>query len=287
MSDSFETLIGVPDLIRHGGAADWRIFDCRHDLANPAFGRSAYAHGHIPGARFLSLDDDLSGPRSGTNGRHPLPEPTAFADLLGRCGVGRDTQVIAYDDAGGMFAARLWWMLRHWLGHRRVAVLDGGLRAWCDDAQPLSTELPSVAPTRYVAAIVASARVDADHVRVHLGKAGMTLIDARSPDRFRGENETLDPVGGHIPGALNRFFRDNLQADGRFKPPGQLRTEFETLLRGRDAREVIHQCGSGVTACHNLLAMDHAGLAGSRLYAGSWSEWCADPARPVATGAPG
>ncbi len=180
-----------------------------------------------------------------------------------------------------MFAARLWWLLR-WLGHDRVAVLDGGLQAWCRAGLPLDTELPP--PAQHLHAFLRAARVDADFVASHLDKPDMVLIDARSPDRFRGENEALDPVGGHIPGAINRFFRDNLTANGRFKQASVLREEFGSLLKGHSPTQVVHQCGSGVTACVNILAMESAGLTGSRLYAGSWSEWCSDPCRPVATG---
>ncbi len=281
MTAVFDTLISVRDLAEHLNHPRWRVFDCRHDLANPAFGRAAYAEGHIPGAIFLSLDDDLSGPRTGTNGRHPLPDPTRFATRLGEAGVGNDTQVIAYDDAGGIFAARLWWTLR-WLGHRKVALLDGGSQAWCA-SQPLTTDVPAPVQETFHP-VVAPLAVDTAYVQQHLGRPDMLLVDARSPDRFRGENETLDPVAGHIPGALNRFFRDNLAPDGRFKSGRELRDDFEALLGERDSGAVVHQCGSGVTACHNLLAMELAGLGGSRLYPGSWSEWCADPSRPVRTG---
>lgn len=282
MTVSFTTLISVEELSGHLADSDWCVIDCRHDLANPAFGRSAYNDGHIPGALFLHLDDDLSGPRNGTNGRHPLPAPHILAKRLGACGIDRHTQVIAYDDAGGMYAARLWALLR-WLGHSRVAVLDGGYRAWCDAARPVTTErrqpVPAAFDTHVQPLMVASGEVMSG-----LGEPSALIVDARSPDRFRGENETLDPVGGHIPGALNRFFRDNLAPDGRFKSTTELRSAFLALLAGREAEAVVHQCGSGVTACHNLLAMEHAGLPGSRLYPGSWSEWCADPTRPVATG---
>lgn len=283
MSSSYTTLIDANELARHLGEPRWCLIDCRHDLANPAFGREAYERGHLPGAWFLNLDEDLSGPLSGTNGRHPLPDPDRLAHRLGACGIDRDTQVVAYDDAGGMYAARLWWLLR-WMGHQAVAVLDGGFQAWCAAAKVLTTELPRATPTRYLPALQGNA-VNAAFVEQHLSSADMVLIDARSPDRFRGENENLDPVAGHIPGAINRFFKDNLGPDGRFKQASVLREEFGNLLRGRDPRKVVHQCGSGVTACHNLLAMESAGLSGARLYPGSWSEWCADPARPVATGA--
>jgi len=283
VSASYSALIGARDLAERIHDPDWVIFDCRSDLANPDFGRDAYASGHIPGAFFMDLEDDLSGPKTGTNGRHPLPDPAALAARLEACGAGNHSQIVVYDDAGGMYAARLWWMLR-WLGHHRVAVLDGGLQAWCSESQALSTVLPEAHPTPSYSLCLQACRVDVDTVRAHLGQSDMLLVDARSPDRFRGENETRDPVGGHIPGAINRFFGNNLDGRGHFKSSQQLRAEFEALLNGRDPSQVVHHCGSGVTGCHNLLAMEAAGLPGSRLYAGSWSEWCADPARPVATG---
>jgi len=255
------------------------IFDCRHDLANPEFGASAYAVGHLPGAHFMHLDRDLSGPLTGLNGRHPLPEARRLAERLAACGVGDDTPVLAYDDAGGMFAARLWWLLR-WLGHEAVAVLDGGVQAFLRAGGALTDAVPESVP-RHFDIRPGLGSVDTGFVMGNLETAEALVIDARSPDRFRGENETLDPVGGHIPRARNRFFRDNLERDGTFKPAGVLRQAFLSVIDDRQASEVIHQCGSGVTACHNLLAMEVAGLTGSRLYPGSWSEWCADPARPV------
>lgn len=280
---SHRTLVDSTLLADHLLDADWRIFDCRHLLGDPAAGRQAYAAGHLPGAFFLHLDDDLSGPTNGRNGRHPLPDPQRLADTLGAAGVAATTQVVAYDDAGGMFAARLWWMMR-WLGHERVAVLDGGLQAWLSDGMAMSRDAVQVVPTTFVPH-EGWVAVTADEVAQGLKGRDMVLIDARAPDRFRGENEMLDPVGGHIPGARNRFFRDNLGSDLRFRAVDMLRAEFAAALRGSDPGKVIHQCGSGVTACHNMLAMELAGMAGSRLYAGSWSEWCADPTRPVATGA--
>jgi len=279
----YTTLVDVPTLARHIGDPRWVVIDCRHDLARPEQGRADYAAGHLPGARFLHLDDDLSGPKTGRNGRHPLPEPEALAETFGRVGIDAGKQVVAYDAQGGMYAARLWWLLR-WLGHEAVAVLDGGLQAWVAAGQPLSTEIPAVAPARFQAA-PRDCHVDAAVLLARLDRPHYLIVDARSPDRFRGENETLDPVGGHIPGARNRFFRDNLDAAGRFKPAAALRSEWETLLGDTPPERVVHQCGSGVTACHNALAMAIAGLHGSRLYPGSWSEWCADPARPVARGA--
>ena len=259
------------------------IVDCRHDLAKLNWGREEYQLAHIPGARFLHIDADLSAKLTGRNGRHPLPEAAAFAQTLGRIGISNATQVVAYDAQGGMFAARLWWMLRHWLGHEAVAVLDGGLDAWKKEGQALTAELPAVTPATYTLKTPRNV-VDTAFVLAHLEQPAMTLVDARAADRFRGENETMDPVGGHIPGARNRFFKDNLDASGKFKSPGVLREEFRAVLGGTPPDEVVHQCGSGVTACHNVLAMNVAGLNGGRLYAGSWSEWCSDPARPMAKG---
>ena len=283
MSEPLRTLVTPERLIHQLQAPGWVIVDCRHDLANPEFGRAAYAKSHIPGARFLHLDDDLSGPRTGSNGRHPLPDPIDLARRLGEIGIDRDSQVIAYDDAGGMYAARLWWLL-NWLGHRNVAVLDGGFQGWCSATPLLTQQAVTPTPTRFNPELQPLA-VDVDYVDRHKGSDAMVLVDARSPDRFRGENETIDPVGGHIPGAINRFFKDNLRPDGRFKPAEQLRREFTALLAGRDPQQVVHQCGSGVPACHNLLAMEIAGLPGARLYPGSWSEWCANAQRAVARGA--
>ncbi|MFT3858347.1 MAG: sulfurtransferase [Aquabacterium sp.] len=263
---------------------DCLVLDCRFNLADVDAGEAAWREGHVPDALYAHLDRDLSGPKTGRNGRHPLPSPEALAQTLARWGVMPETEVVAYDASGGMFAARLWWLLR-WAGHARVRVLDGGWQAWQAADGTVETAPPPARPHRTGAARPAQADwlVDAAQVLAQLeAPSQQTLIDARAPDRFRGENETMDPVGGHIPGARNRFFQLNLQADGRFKPAAVLREEFLTLLDGADIGSVVHQCGSGVTACHNLLAMAHAGLPDTRLYPGSWSEWCADPARPVA-----
>jgi thiosulfate/3-mercaptopyruvate sulfurtransferase len=189
---------------------------------------------------------------------------------------------VAYDSGGSMYAARLWWMLKHWLGHERVAVLDGGWDIWVRAGLPVTDEVPKPAPARFTAN-PRDALVTVDQVLAHLGKPDMQVIDARAPDRFRGQNETIDPVGGHIPGAVNRLFRDNLDAFGFYKPAAELRAAFEPLVGRHPTREIVHQCGSGITAAHNLLAMEIAGLKGSKLYPGSWSEWCADPSRPIAT----
>ncbi len=258
---------------------EWRVFDCRHDLKNTEYGRQAYARGHIPGALHLHLDDDLSGVKTGSNGRHPLPDADALASKLSAYGVDSDTQVVAYDNEGGIFATRLWWLLR-WLGHDKVAVLDGGLAGWKRAGLSLDESIPAFAPRAFVPR-VRDIAVDVGQV---IANTDALIIDARSPERFHGEGETLDPVGGHIPGAVNRFYFDNLDDDGcYFKPVAELRAEFDALLAGKAPQQVIQQCGSGVTACHNLLAMEIAGLSGSTLYPGSWSEWCADPSRPVAT----
>ena len=277
---SYTTLVAAATLAAHLDDPAWLVIDVRHQLADTGYGECIYAENHIPGAVFLHCDCDLSGPMTGSNGRHPLPAVEKLAARLGEIGIGPQTQVVIYDDAQGMIAGRLWWLLR-WLGHEQVAVLDGGLQAWQAAGGALTTELPVLRPTTFTAK-VRDTMVDADYVQAFLQTSRMHLVDARSPDRFRGENETIDPVGGHIPGAVNRFFRENLRADGRFKPAAELRAEWLMVLAGASPEQVVHQCGSGVSACHNILAMEIAGLPGSRLYAGSWSEWCADCGRPVA-----
>ena len=265
-------------------AGDVVIADCRHQLTDPGYGRAAWLAGHVPGAQFLHLDRDLAGTPTGRNGRHPLPGRDTLAATLARIGLRRGQQLVAYDDAGGMFAARLWWLAR-WLGHDAVAVLDGGIAAWKASGGALQTGTPHPQAGDFAAAAPLEATVDINTVAASLDDPGFVLVDARGADRWRGENETLDPVGGHIPGSRNRPFALNLAADGRFKPAGQLAQEWQALLGDATPAQVVNQCGSGVTACHNLLALTHAGLPGSRLYPGSWSEWCRDPARPVARGA--
>ena len=280
------TLITPEQLAIQVDNPHWVILDCRHDLMNPAAGRDAYAAGHLPGAQFADMDHQLSGARYGEDGvfrgRHPLPERAAFIATLRSWGISDDSQVVAYDAHGGMFAARLWWLLR-WVGHAPVAVLDGGIGAWSAQGLPVTKEPATRSGGTITEREALVHTVDAAGVLANLDGGARTVIDARAPERFRGENETMDPVGGHIPGATNRFFKDNLNADGRFKSPAQLKAEFARLVA--DPAEAIMQCGSGVTACHNLLALEVAGLTGAALYPGSWSEWCADPARPVATGA--
>lgn len=277
------TLVSIEETAAHLNDPQWIICDCRHDLANHSAGYKAYRAGHIPGARFLHLDVDLSGPKTGLTGRHPLPHPATFCLRLGALGIGNNTQVVAYDETGGVYASRLWWMLR-WVGHSKVAVLDGGWQAWTKAGLPVTVEQPEIKPTTFNGKAQTQAAVDSAQLLANLQDRKALVVDARSSDRYRGENETLDPVAGHIPGAANRFFKLNLEADGRFKPPAALKQEFGIMLDGHKPDAIVHQCGSGVTACHNLLAMEVAGLAGSRLYPGSWSEWVSDRRRPVARG---
>ncbi|MCZ2495185.1 sulfurtransferase [Xylophilus sp. Kf1] len=283
---TYDTLISTEQLAQAlGTGAKLLVLDCSFELTNPQAGRQAYEAGHIPGARYVNLDHALSSEKTGLNGRHPLPTREAFAQTMAALGADDDTQVVAYDNAGGMYAARLWWMLR-WAGHGAAAVLDGGIGAWKTDGHPVGIEEPPVvAPGRFTLRDSLVRTVDYDEVAANIDDGGRLVLDARAPDRFRGENETMDPVGGHIPGARNRLFKDNLGIDGRFKPAAQLRSEFDAITGGRPATALINQCGSGVTACHNLLAMEVAGLHGAALYPGSWSEWSARPGAPIATGA--
>ena len=261
------------------------ILDASFDLADAAAGECVHMAAHLPGARYVHLERDLSATPNGRNGRHPLPERAAFAATAGRLGITRETQVVVYDRQASMFAARAWWMLR-WLGHAPVAVLDGGWSSWQAISGAVESGAVPVQPqAAYPIAHTPSplvATIDADTLLARLGQ--LALIDARAPERFRGDVEPLDAQAGHIPGARNRFFKDNLAADGRFKPAEELREEFLTLLDSWPAADVVNQCGSGVTACHNLLAMAVAGLQGSVLYPGSWSEWSSDPGRPIARG---
>lgn len=256
------------------------LFDCRHDLMKPDAGAAAYATSHIPGARFAHSDKDLSGPKNGRTGRHPLPDVHVFAQWLGANGVDATKQVVVYDSAGGASATRLWWMLR-WLGHDRVAVLDGGWEAWLAAGFPTTDQVPTAQATVFTPTPRGEVHVGVDFLVEHLGNPGVVVLDARAPERYRGETEPIDPVAGHIPGARNRLYKTNLDSQGRFKPAEVLRSEFLALLGDTRPDQLVHQCGSGVSACHNILAMEIAALPGSRLYPGSWSEWCADPSRPV------
>ena len=266
-------------------SADWAVVDCRFDLANDMWGREQYAHAHIPGAVYTSLNDDLSGQRTGANGRHPLPADDALVAAFERLGIGNATQVVAYDQDTGAYASRLWWLLRY-AGHTAVAVLDGGFAKWTAEGRPVRAGVEARPGAVFRPAFNRGLHVSVDEVarRRHDGRT--LLVDARAAERFEGRSETIDKVAGHIPGAHNRFFRDNLAADGTMLDAGALRAGFTQVLGGRAPADAVMYCGSGVTACHNLLAMAHAGLDGSPLYVGSWSEWSSDPSRPVETGPP-
>ena len=284
-----KTLVSAADLRTQMASSNPPVvLDCSFDLTNPEAGRVAYSSGHLPGAQYVHLEADLSGPKhDGTGrflGRHPLPARGDFARTLGRLGIGPSTPVIAYDAQGAPYAARAWWLLR-WMGHEDVAVLDGGLAAWREAGGDLENGTPADASADepYPLRAPACPTIDSEALRAHLGRA--RLIDARAPERFRGDIEPLDRAAGHIPGAMNRFFKDNLAADGRFKPKAVLRSEWSPWIAGETL--VVAYCGSGVTACHNLLAMAHAGFDPGVLYPGSWSEWSDDPARPQARGACG
>ena len=287
MIDGYNTIISCAAL--SAAPSHWVIIDCRHNLTDPLAGHRAYEAGHIPGAYFLHLDDDLSGPMTGKNGRHPLPNTDELARKLMSLGVGPETQVVVYDDAGGAFAARLWWLLR-WMGHEAVAVLDGGFPQWLADQYAVESghRQPAVEKGVDVSTLnhpIHDQWLPVEAIEANLESQAFLLVDARSPDRFRGENETIDSVGGHIPGAINRFFRQNLSENGRFKSADQLSIEWKEILAGRSPETIVCQCGSGVTACHNLLSLEMAGFQGAKLYSGSWSEWCAESSRPIAVGA--
>jgi thiosulfate/3-mercaptopyruvate sulfurtransferase len=286
---TFSTLIDASTVRELACKPDVAVIDCRFDLLNPEGGRRAYLAGHIPGARYAHLNKDLSAPISSDSGRHPLPSPQDFAATLGRLGIGNATQVIAYDDAGGSFAARLWWLLR-WLGHRSVAVLDGGIKAWTaaggslesGEEKPLPKETPG---GRITSRADTAAVIDTAHIAAFLTDPGNLLVDARAAERFAGSVEPIDAVAGHIAGAVNHPFSANLAPDGRFLAAPELKRLWSARLAGRQAVHLAAMCGSGVTACHNLLSLEVAGLGGAKLYAGSWSEWIRDPNRPVARGA--
>jgi len=274
-------LFTTQDLASHLNDPAWVVFDCRHDLVDKMKGETLYREGHIPGAHFVRVEVDLSGEKTGTNGRHPLPAPETFLAFLARHGVTPASTIVAYDDAGGLYAARLWWMAR-WVGLQTVGLLDGGLTRWIAETRHLSTDVPT--PT---GVSLTTARLDTEGTRdaayllSHLGDKQTLIVDARAPERYRGDIEPIDKVAGHIPGSVNRFYKGNLNANSTFRQPDELKRDFETLLNGALPESVVHQCGSGITACANLFAMEYAGLKGSKLYVGSWSEWIADPSRPV------
>ena len=281
---SFTTLIETAELAAQLGDPDWAILDCRFVLNNPTRGRQKYLEAHIPGALYADLDHDLSAPAlPGKTGRHPLPDAATLAATVARWGIDATVQVVAYDDAGGMMAGRLWWLLR-WLGHSDVAVLNGDFRAWQREGRPVISGEEQRKPRDFRPSVQADWAVSAEQVLAQLDDPNLKLLDARARDRYRGENETLDPKGGHIPGALSAPFGENLDAEGYFKSAEELRARFGTLVGETPAEQVVLYCGSGVTAAHNQLAMVHAGLGNARLYVGSWSEWITDPTRPIATG---
>jgi len=272
----FTTLISPELLAEHLHDPDWVAVDCRFSLADTEAGRRAYGESHIPGAAYAHLDEDLSGPPVTDHGRHPLPSPQKLAMLFARLGVGQGVQVAVYDDANGMVAARLWWMLRY-MGHTAAAVLDGGWQGWLAAGLPARGGWETIAPRQFTGSPRRSWLALLDEVA-----AAPLLVDSRAPARYRGQEEPIDPAAGHIPGAVNFFYQRHWGADGRYLPPEKIRENLQALLAGQPAADAVFYCGSGVSACVNLLAMVYAGLGDGRLYAGSWSEWCADPERETA-----
>lgn len=280
---NWTTLVSADTLKQSFDAPLLAIVDCRFDLREPSAGERAYALGHIAGAAYAHLERDLSDLGKQGRGRHPLPDADRFCAALGRWGITPAHQVVAYDGRDGALAARLWWMLRL-LGHTRAAVLEGGLDAWLRAGGRMEAGGARARSSEYRARFSVREVVSTAVLAARLANGSTTLIDARARERFRGDVEPLDRVAGHIPGGLNRPYIENLTPDGMFKPAPELHAEFERLIQPRDPRDVVLMCGSGVTACHNLLAMEHAGLPGASIYAGSWSEWCSDSSRPVGRG---
>jgi thiosulfate/3-mercaptopyruvate sulfurtransferase len=281
----YRTLIGTEQLAASLSQPDTIIVDCRFRLDDVEWGEREYEKSHVPGAVYAHLDADLSGPKTGTNGRHPLPAPDMLNETLGRLGIDHSKQVVAYDLDSGMFASRLWWLLR-WMGHDGVAVLDGGFAKWTAEGRPTRSGRQSPVRAQFVGAPRANMVLLAAEVDAIRNDRGWKLIDARAGERYRGETEPIDRVPGHIPGAVNRPYMSNLTESCKFRSPDELRAEFEAVAGNVPADRIVSYCGSGVTACHNLLALEHVGLTGSKLYAGSWSEWSADPTRPIETGEP-
>lgn len=279
----FSTIISTEQLAQHLHDPNWVVIDCRFTLTETEAGRAAYAHGHIPGARYAHLDEDLSGLKTGRNGRHSLPDVQVFAQTLGAWGVDNQSQVVVYDDSFGAIAVRLWWMLR-WMGHDAVALLDGGLPKWQREKRPFTADLPQLTSKHFEAHMRPEMLANTEAVLRAVNQPSNLIVDARAEMRFIGEIEPLDPVAGHIPGAKNLPFDDNLDLDGTLLSAAELREQYAAFLDGQKPEQVIHMCGSGVTACHNILAMEIAGFQGGKLYAGSWSEWIADPSHPVAKG---
>jgi thiosulfate/3-mercaptopyruvate sulfurtransferase len=284
---AFTTLISTAVLDKNIDDPAFAIVDCRYKLDDGGWGEREYAAAHIPGAVFADLGRDLAGPKTGTNGRHPLPDPHALAERFSDFGITSGVQVVAYDQANGMFASRLWWLLR-WLGHDAAAVLDGGLAKWVAEGRPTRSGAEQRARREFGGSARPAMTVGVDQVASHLGAPEWRLVDARAPERYRGETEPLDRTPGHIPGAANHFYQWNLDGQGLFQTPEALRTSLERSLGDVPTDQIVCYCGSGVSACHNLLALEHAGMHGAKLYPGSWSEWSSDPSRPVAKGeAPG
>src|SRR5436190_20484933 len=280
---SFSTLISTAALADRLDDPTWVVVDCRFALDDTSWGEREYETRHIPGAAYAHLDRDLSGPKSGTNGRHPLPDPGALAATFGRLGITRDVQVVAYDQDTGMFASRLWWLLR-WLGHEAVAVLDGGFAKWIAEGRPTTSGDDQRAAPAFIGTPRSDLSMNADEVAAVMHAPDWRLVDARAPERFRGETEPIDKVAGHIPGAVNHFFKWNLDERSTFRPADAVRQRLRDSIGDIRPDHIVVYCGSGVTACHNLLALEHAGLHGAKLYPGSWSEWSADPALPMELG---
>ena len=279
----FTTLISTGQLAARLTDPTFVIVDCRFKLGDEGWGKREYLAGHVPDAVYAHLDHDLSGPKTGRSGRHPLPDPQALTETLGRLGIAHGTQVVAYDQDSGMFASRLWWLLR-WLGHDAVAVLDGGIARWISETRPVSAGDEHGDPRTFRGTLGGDSVACAQDIAARLGQPGWRLLDARAPERYRGEVEPLDKVAGHIPGAANHYFQLNLDEHGTFRSPEELRAHLSAAVGDVPPEQVVVYCGSGVTACHNLLALEHAGLHGAKLYPGSWSEWSSDPARPVEKG---
>jgi thiosulfate/3-mercaptopyruvate sulfurtransferase len=277
----FTTLLDTATLAAHLSDPDWAVVDCRFLLTDEAWGRHEYLSRHVPGAVYAHLGHDLSGPLTGHNGRHPLPDPETLMHTLGGFGLANGVQVVVYDQDSGMFAVRLWWMLR-WMGHNSVALLDGGFAKWMAEKRATSSGQETRARRPFVGSPRPEMVVDADEVARLATQQPARLIDARAPERYRGEVEPIDRVAGHIPGAVNDHFMQNLDKDGTFRSPQALRDRLTAVIGGASPQDIACYCGSGVTACHTLLALERAGLSGARLYPGSWSEWSSDPSRPVA-----
>ncbi len=281
---AFRTLISTDALATRLADPNFVVVDCRFKLDDVAWGEREWKAAHIPGAAYAHLDRDLSGPKTGTNGRHPLPDTAVLARTFGRLGITGGKQVVAYDSDSGVFASRLWWLLR-WLGHDGVAVLDGGYAKWVAEGRPVSVEAAPLDPAEFHASPRQDMAIGIEDVSAHARDANWRLLDARAPERYRGEVEPMDPVAGHIPGAASYFFQRNIDERGRLRTPEDLRARFGPYIKGIAPERIVCYCGSGVQACHNLLALEHAGVSGARLYPGSWSQWVSDRSRPVETAA--